>query len=169
MANEILSSERVRELLDYDPETGVFVRKVRMAQAHQVGDRADLPGHGNLKGYRTIGLFNKKYLAHRVAWLYVYGEWPEQHIDHINGERGDNRIANLRDVPLKVNTQNKRSPMPSNKSGLLGAVWYPQNQKFRARIQVGKKFIHIGMFYTAEAAHEAYVRAKRKYHEGCTI
>lgn len=169
MAKRDLSVFTIRECLCYDPKTGVFTRAKRTAQCHQVGDRADLPAYGNLFGYRTIGLQGDKHLAHRVAWAHFYGEWPGKMIDHINGDKGDNRIANLRDVSAQTNLQNRRNCMPSNVSGLLGAVWNPPTKTWRARIQIGKKFIQLGMFDTALEAHNAYVQAKRIYHAGCTI
>ncbi len=170
MAASILDIQTLRRVLDYNPETGVFTRTARLAQCHQVGDRADYEvTSSKLKGYRRVGLFNERYLAHRLAWFHFYGEWPGKMIDHINGEKGDNRIANLRDVSAQTNLQNKRRCRPSNVSGLLGAVWNPPTKTWRARIQTGKTFVHIGMFNTAQEAHEAYVKAKRIYHAGCTI
>lgn len=169
MAKAILSASVIRELLTYDEATGSFYRKVRTAQSHRVGDRADLPAFGSLKGYRTVGLLNCKYLAHRCAWLYVYGSWPSQFIDHINGKKDDNRISNLRDVAAQINLQNKNKLMNTNKSGFQGAQKYGMSNKYRARIQVDGKTINVGVFETAEEAGAAYIAAKRKYHEGCTI
>lgn len=165
MADNSLSAARVREVLDYDPLTGVFIRKVRLAQCHQVGDRADFQvAAGHLKGYRRIGFDNQRYLAHRVAWLYVHGDWPKDDIDHINGQKGDNRISNLRDVTFAVNMQNRRKPHKDNKSGFLGVSAHVSGT-FVAK--VGGKY--IGSHATPEEAHEAYLQAKRLMHEGCTI
>jgi hypothetical protein len=169
MADEIIAA-RVRELFHYDPATGIFIRRIRLAQRHQAGDRADfLITKGNNTGYYRISFDSKRYMAHRVAWLYVYGEWPKQDIDHINGNPGDNRIENLRDVPNRINRQNMRRPRGPSQSGLLGVFMHKESGKWRARIQVNMKAIHIGLFDTPEEAHEAYLKAKRKYHEGCTI
>ena len=169
MASSIITVERLREVIDYDHERGVFVRKVRLAQRHKVGDRADYEvGSGGLKGYCMIGIDSRAYLAHRLAWLYVHGEWPENDIDHINGCRNDNRISNLRDVTNSVNRQNMRKSRSDSKSGLLGAATHLPGV-FRARVQLKGRLYHIGVFDSAEKAHEAYVKAKRLLHEGCTI
>lgn len=166
MAQAILTAARVREALDYQPQTGAFYRKMRTAQAHQVGDRADFPAFGSLKGYMTVALDGRKWLAHRLAWLHVYGDWPVGPIDHLNRDSSDNRIENLRIATAQENAQNKRRARKDSQSGLMGAVWLAANKKFRARIQVDGKSIHVGMFATAEEAHAAYLAAKQKYHPG---
>ena len=168
-ATAILSAAQVREVLDYNPETGVFIRKVRLAQRHQVGDRADTAlTNPKMLGYRRVSLFSQRFLAHRLAWFYVHGVWPEKHIDHINGETGDNRIANLREADDQLNIENLRKAKIGNKVGLLGVIQHGETQ-WRARIQLHGKGIHIGLFSSPEEAHEAYLVAKRKLHEGCTI
>lgn len=169
MADAILTAQKLREVLNYDPETGIFTRKVRLAQRHQVGDRADFEvTGGNLKGYRRVSLFSQRYLAHRLAWLYVYGKWPEQHIDHINGDRADNRIENLREADDQLNIENQRSARKDSSTGVLGVIPHPDG-RWRARIQVKGRGIHLGLFADQAEAHAAYVAAKRKYHKGCTI
>lgn len=171
MGESALTAERVRELLIYDPETGIFTRKVRTAQRHQVGDRADFVYMGGTSpGYHRVSIDSERYQAHRVAWLYVHGKWPAQFIDHINGIRSDNRMANLREATAQLNQENLRSPRRKNSaSGLLGAQWDEQSGKFRAAIVCGRKRIHLGSFEAAEDAHAAYVIAKRSLHSGCTI
>lgn len=169
MAHEILTAERLREVLHYDPETGIFTRKIRLAQRHQVGDRADFVARGGgLKGYYRVSLFSERHLAHRLAWLYVYGEWPKFEIDHLDGDRANNRIVNLRDVPASINSQNKHKARVDNRSGLLGVTTFGDG-RFRASLYIKGKRVHIGMYQTPEAAHEAYLDAKRKIHPGCTI
>lgn len=171
MADAILTAQKLREVLNYDPETGIFTRKVRLAQRHQVGDRADFEvTGGNLKGYRRVSLFSQRYLAHRLAWLYVYGKWPEQHIDHINGDRADNRIKNLREADDQLNIENqRRARADAVTSKYLGVHFDRPTKKWRARIQHKGKSIHVGMFDCEHAAFAAYLEAKRKYHKGCTI
>lgn len=164
MADEILTAERLREVVDYNPETGVLTRKVRLAQRHRVGDRADM--FWPHMGYWRLSIDSRRYLAHRCAWLYVHGRWPEHNIDHINGNPADNRIANLRDVPQMVNVQNQRTSRAA--SGLIGAQRFADGV-WRARIKVNGKYRHIGLYDTPEEAHRAYIAAKRKLHEGCTI
>jgi len=169
MANAILTADRLREVLNYDPATGIFTRKVRLAQRHHVGDRADfIITGGGMGGYFRVSLDSQRYLAHRLAWLYVKGEWPANEIDHINGDRADNRIDNLRDVVGIINAQNKRKPRSDNKSGFLGVTTFASG-KFRASVHFSGKRIHVGMFDNPEDAHRAYLEAKRLVHEGCTI
>lgn len=107
-------------------------------------------------------------MAHRLAWLYVYGEWPNGDIDHIDGDRLNNRIANLRDVSRRVNLENQRRPKACNKSGFLGVKTF-RDQRFQARIQVRGVQLHLGTFDTPHEAHAAYVAAKRNLHQGCTL
>jgi hypothetical protein len=165
MADADITAARVRELLDYDPATGIFTRKVRLAQRHQVGDRADfIVTGGGLAGYYRGGIDSKRFLAHRLAWLYVNGEWPQQEIDHINGDPGDNRIANLRDVPARINAENKRGPRKDNACGQRGVMAH--QGRWRARIQVDGQTMHIGMYDTPQEAHDAYIAAKLELHEG---
>lgn len=170
MAESILTAERVRELLNYDPDTGIFTRKVRTAQRHQVGDRADFIYCGGASpGYHRVCIDSERYQAHRVAWLYHYGEWPEKFIDHINGDRADNRIENLRQASAQMNLENLRSPQKNSSSGLLGVHWSKQDGKWRAEIGSNRKKIHLGTFACPEMAHAAYLEAKRILHKGCTI
>jgi hypothetical protein len=163
MANDILV-EDLRQLLHYNPDTGVFTWIARAAKAVHVGDVAGSP---DKFGYITIGVKKKIYKAHRLAWLYSYGAWPDGLIDHINGRKGDNRLCNLRVVDLSGNTQNIRRPNRRNKSGFLGVIWF-QN-KWRASITINRKTYRIGDYATPEEAHQAYLEAKRKHHKACTV
>lgn len=170
MAEAILTVERVRELLNYDPATGIFTRKVKTAQRHNVGDRADfLTRGGSSPGYHRVSIDSERYQSHRVAWLYYYGTWPEEFIDHINGDRSDNRIENLRMANSQLNLENIRKPQRNNASGFLGVHWHAQSGKWRSQIISHGKKHHIGLFVTPELAHAAYVNAKRVLHKGCTI
>lgn len=170
MATTDLSAARAREVLDYDPLTGVFTRKVRLAQRHQVGDRADfVVTSGNAAGYRRVSVDSKRYLAHRVAWLLVHGKWPDGLIDHRNGLKSDNRIDNLRPADHQLNNENKRGPRSDGTSGFLGVHWEKHASKWRARLVTNGRSIHIGLFDSAEDAHAAYIAAKREIHKGCTL
>ena len=166
MAKADLTAERLRELLHYDPETGVFTWRVNRGRTAKAGSQAGSPHDG----YVQITVDGREYKAHRLAWLYVHGVWPVGQIDHRFGIRNDNRIGELRDVTPSVNSQNQRIAKRSNKSsGLLGAYWHNVSNKWMAHIGVAGKKIHLGMFDTAEAAHAAYIEAKRRLHAGCTI
>lgn len=162
-----LSAERLRELLNYDPLSGNLTWKIRTSNRIKVGDIA---GALLLTGYLSISIDGKLHRAHRLVWLWVYGVWPDAELDHINGVRTDNRIANLRDVTSSMNQQNLRSARGGTHSGLLGVHKTDKvNKKWRASIKVDGKEKHIGIFFTKEAAQIAYLDVKRKLHVGCTI
>ena len=162
------TAERVTELFDYDAETGALRWRVSK-QGLKVGKVA---GTVHKLGYVYVSADNYRTLAHRLAWVHVYGVWPSGVIDHINGDPSDNRLCNLRDVSRQVNQQNMRSAMCSNLStGLLGACYCKRRHKFVSGIKdpsTGKR-LNLGAFDTAEEAHQAYLSAKRRLHEGCTI
>lgn len=167
MTKEILTREYLVDRLTYDPETGVFTHNHNFGSRYRIGDRADTPGHAALKGYRLVNLLNQKFLAHRVVWLYAYGEMPSLSIDHIDGDRGNNRLSNLRQVSHKTNMQNRRKPRKDNSTGFIGVKSH--GERFRASICIEGKTTHIGVYDTPEQAHIAYVEVKRKHHVGCTL
>lgn len=161
-----LTAERVRELFEYDPDSGVLSwkgpRKGRQKQGLEAGFLIS-------DGYQKVGIDGRRYPLHRVVWLYVFGVWPEGQIDHVNGVRSDNRISNLRDVTAAVNCQNVRKARGSSKSGLLGASWHKQRNRFQAQIKVDGSSRFLGLYATAEEAHQAYLVAKRQMHPGCCL
>jgi len=158
-----LTAARLRELLHYDPETGLFTRLV--ATKGPKGAIGAVAGCLDRKGHRYIRVDGTSYAAHRLAWLYAYGEWPRDMIDHVNGEKDDNRLFNLRDVDMCINMQNRRHS--NNRLGLLGVSAH--KNRFRALIEVDGKSMRLGNFATPQLAHAAYVAAKRVHHPGCTI
>lgn len=160
-----LTAEQLKTTLDYDAETGVFTWRIRPSKAVKAGDVAGCVE--KRIGYITIGIAGRIYKAHRLAWLYTHGEWPRGLIDHINGNKADNRICNLRDVFADGNSQNVRKPNVRNKSGFMGVIWF-QN-KWRASMSVNGKSKWLGDYSTPEEAHQVYLEAKRKYHAACTI
>jgi len=160
-----LTVEQIKDTLDYDAGTGVFIWKIRPSKAVKAGDVAGCVE--KRIGYITVGIGGRVYKAHRLAWLYVYGSWPKGLIDHINGNKADNRIDNLRDVLADGNSQNVRKPNRRNKSGFMGVIWF-QN-KWRASMSVNGKSKWLGDYSTPEEAHQVYLEAKRKYHAACTI
>lgn len=155
----MLTQERLKELLRYDPETGIFVRLVYTSSNAQAGSIA---GCKMNTGYIKITVLNIAYLAHRLAWLYVYGEFPNGQIDHINNIKTDNNICNLREVSNAENAQNKRNHNSNNKLGILGVSM--SKGKFKAGIRINRRGINLGTFATKELARDAYVLAKRKIH-----
>lgn len=158
-----LTQERLRELLDYNPETGVFTWKVKRRGYTEAGN---VCGKSLITdGYQRIQVERRGYAAHRLAWLHVTGEWPKGNIDHINGIRHDNRIANLRDIPASLNRQNLHAATSRNKSSnLLGVSWHNRPRPWRSTIRIDGKRHHLGYFETKEAAFAAYVSAKRQLH-----
>lgn len=159
-----ITVERLRALLDYDPATGNLLWRASPNNRVRAGALAGVIGSN---GYRRVMLDMVRYPAHRLVWLHVTGQWPSQQVDHINGNRADNRFENLRDVSPSANAQNQRAAKASNKSGFLGV--YPARGRFCAAIWLGQAPKHLGYFDSAEAAHAAYVTAKRQMHQGCTI
>lgn len=155
MTNITADISRVRELLDYDASTGILRWKTKRHGTASVGSQA---GSINSKGYRCVKIDGKLYQAHRVAWALVNGEWPAQAIDHKNRNRDDNRIDNLRLATNSQNTANSKRPA-HNTSGLKGVTWHKQRQKWAAQIRKDGKNLHLGLFASAEEAHQAYIKA----------
>jgi hypothetical protein len=154
----MITQQRLKELFDYNKDTGIFINKVRRGRYH-AGTQA---GYLNKDGYFRININNKLYLAHRLAWLYVYGELPE-YIDHINRNPTDNKICNLRAVSKKQNQEN-REKQANNKSGYKGVSWDTQRKKWFSCIQHKYKTIGLGRYDNKEDAYKAYCNAAAKYH-----
>ena len=157
-----LTQEQLQELLHYDHDTGIFTN-LKSRGAVKIGSVA--AGYKNPNGYIYIAIDYKRYLAHRLAWLYVHGNFPVNQIDHINEVKDDNRIVNLRLATDLENKHNQSSPRTNNTSGYLGVGWYKPYGKWQALIQVNGRRKHLGCFDTAEEASEAYLTAKRKLHQ----
>ena len=160
----MITQDRLKELLEYDSNTGAFVWNKTNSNRAKKGSAA---GYKDYCGYTAIKVENKQMKAHRLAWLYVYGVMPTYSIDHINGIRSDNRIENLRDVPHAANCENKRVAAKTNKIGLLGVC--RKYTKWVAQIKHNKKKITIGYYKTPEEAHEAYLAKKRELHAFNTL
>lgn len=149
-----MTQQRLKELLSYDNTTGQFTK---------------LQGHINRKlgtidhdGYLRITLDKKAYRAHRLAWLYVYGEMPKGVIDHINHNKTDNSIDNLRDVELITNSRNMQKHIKC-KSGVLGVRWDKRVNKWQARISVNNKDIYLGFYTDFQDAWDARKKAEIQY------
>lgn len=166
MTSSILTQSRLKELLNYDPETGVFTRLVDVTYNARAGDVA---GSQMTVGYPTINLDGHRYYAHRLAWFYVHGVWPKNQIDHVDGERTNNRIANLREADDAQNRQNRRVSRKDSKSGVLGVSWHQHSKGWAACITTSGIRRHLGVFDTPELAHQAYLRAKHALHEFNTL
>jgi len=157
MKNLLLTQEKLKQLLDYDSDTGIFRWRVRKAQCVKIGT---LAGYKSKKGYRLIGVDGKYHYTHRLAWLYVYGEFPKNEIDHINHITDDNRISNLRSVTHSENGRNQ-SVQKNNTSGIMGV--HKWKKKWVAKIQVDGKYKHLGYFENIKDAKKARERAKIRY------
>lgn len=158
MTRQKPSPAEMQEMFSYDHITGVLTRKRNRNSTFTSKDK---------DGYIRVRVGNGILYLHQVAFVVFHGRWPSGQIDHINGNKIDNTIANLRDVEQATNLENRRSPLGNNKSGCLGVSLH--HGRWRAKIQVDRKSIVIGKFDTPEEAHQAYVNAKRRLHGGCTI
>jgi hypothetical protein len=144
----------LRSEMEYDQKTGHFKWLVNKG-----GKRSgNIAGCLRPDGYRAIKFDGKHYLAHRLAWFYVYESMPKKELDHIDGNRDNNKINNLREATSSQNKQNTKMSKQS-KSGLKGAHYHKISKKWLSRIKVNKKTIHLGYFDTKEEAHEAYKSA----------
>ena len=151
--------ERLAELFQYDPETGALLWRVHRGSKIKPGKPA---GGKNGQGYIDVMLDGKHIKAHRIAWAMVYGYWPAWPIDHIDGRRDNNAIANLREITTAGNSQNVTEPRSNNQTGFLG-VW-KRGDRYAAEIRAGGKTTRLGTFATAEEASAAYRAAKLEIH-----
>lgn len=153
-----MTAEELRLHVTYDPETGEFRRT-----GFRRKDRSGAPcGTKMNRGYLVISIRNKTYLCHRLAWLYMTGEWPRLQIDHINLDRADNRFSNLREATPHQNNGNRRASS-RNTSGAKGVVWNSANRKWIAQITHGTSNKYLGSFARKEDAANAYADAARKH------
>lgn len=158
MSDDTLTASILRQLFRYSPETGEFFWIVPR-KGRKLGARA---GGIDLGGHRVIGIDGKLYRAARLAFLYMTGEWPKNHVDHINGIRDDDSWANLRDVTNKENARNARTGS-NNSSGHIGVSRHPMSTKWRAHIKVDGRQIHLGMWDSFADAVNARKAAEQKY------
>jgi len=154
----MLSQDRIRELFDYDSETGIVTRKKTITYNAKQGKIVGCVSKNRL----VVRVDGKMYLLHRLIWLHVYGRLPT-FIDHINRNPLDNRLCNLREVTLKQNSENK-AKQKNNKSGLKGVHWDTARKKWFACIQTNNKTIALGRYESKEEAYHAYRDAASKYH-----
>lgn len=164
-----VNAETVRELFDYNPDSGIFLWKPRkLRPEHTRIDKAwntrlagRPAGRPHRHGHLYANINYRNYALHRLAWLYVYGKWPSRSIDHINGNPTDNRMSNLRECTQTQNMRNARI-RKDNTSGIKGVYWVKKEQKWRAFINVGGKLIILGTFEMKEEAAECRRKAASK-------
>lgn len=159
-----LTQERLMELLRYEHETGNFYWRTTGKGRKNICEPA---GALDGDGYRRIHITSGIYSCHRLAWLWMTGEWPTHDLDHINGVRDDNRWDNIREATSALNAQNRRRAAKTSSTGYLGVV--PYENRFQAQIKVNGKTTHLGSYKTAQEAHGVYVNAKRLLHVGNTL
>lgn len=170
----MLTQEYLKSRLNYDSSTGIFTWKGQQLSSFKRESRGKVwniryankhAGTVDLKGYIGIVLDYKRYYAHRLAWFYIYGEFPSNQVDHIDSIKNNNCIANLRIANNSENHQNQIKALKHNKStGLLGASFCKQRQKFIAQIAINGQHFNLGGFDTAEQAHKKYIETKRNLH-----
>lgn len=157
-----VTAERLRQVLDYNPATGEFRWKTKLGPVDRIGEIA---GTISNRGRRHIAIDRTVFAAHRLAWLYVYGAWPSGQLDHRNLNKLDDRIENLRPATRQQNSAN-RPVLRNNRLGVKGVSITPRvrrPQRYRARIRVDNRLIHLGYFSTPEQASEAYRLAAVKH------
>lgn len=155
----MITQEKLKEHLLYNSETGIFTWINSFSRRVKVGSVA-----GTMRqGYVDIRINNKNYGSHRLAWLYVYGVMPKGFIDHINRDRTDNRICNLREASKLENSRNVTNKS-SNTSGYRGVNWNKSVNKWEARIRNNYKRIHLGFFDNVESASIAYENKAKEIH-----
>ena len=145
-----LSQEKVRELLQYESDTGRFFWRNDGSEA----------GTYTL-GYRAIRINGRRYFAHRLAWLYVCGRWPRDQIDHIDRDKSNNRIANLREATASQNRFN-RWVSYKNRSGIRGVRFEPKRKRWRADIRKNGRTLFLGRYETPSEAMAVYARAAQE-------
>lgn len=155
---DAIDAKRLRSVLEYDAASGAFI----WISDRGNGRRGKLAGSINVDGYLCIKVDKKLYGAHRLAWLYVYGEFPTHEIDHIDGNRLNNAIINLRDVTHQQNMHNQCNAQKHNGTNIFGVS--RNGKSFAARIRINGKQLWLGTFKTKAAAHEAYLKTKRELH-----
>lgn len=159
MSNASLTQSEIKQILHYDQDTGIFTWKVNRTGTALAGTVA-----GKMtKGRVQIKINGKRYYAHRLAWIYVYGEWPTQEIDHINLVMDDNRIENLRQATHQQNNWNKKCRKGS-RSGHKGVCFDKSSSKWRSECMVNGSRKLLGYFPTPEEASEAYTEYAKKHH-----
>lgn len=155
-----LTQEHLKSILHYNPDTGLFIRLINLSNSTKVGD---IIGSYSGNGYLHAQIGGKTYLLHRLAFFYMTGKFPENYVDHINGEKDDNKWVNLRKANNSENQMNS-CKRKDNTSGYKGVTFRKKNNMWESVIMSNGKYIYLGYFNNPEEAHEAYKTASLKYH-----
>lgn len=154
----MISYDELVKRFHYDPKTGEFTRKLRSGKKPE-----KKVGTISTDGYAEARIDNKRYFLHRLAWLYMTGEWPRHQIDHINRDKLDNRWANLREASGRQNGWNKPK-MPNNTSGFKGVTFHKQTGKWQAQINYFGRNKYLGIFTKKNDAKQAYEAEAKSLH-----
>jgi len=155
-----LSIERLREVLSYSPESGLFFWKIATNNSIKVGQIA---GCACCDGYMFIRIDSKRYMSHRLAWFYMTGNWPKYQIDHIDCDKANNRISNLREATNAQNQRN-RGRRRDNSSGYKGVSWNSARRKWQSRIKLNGRYKSLGYYDSPDAAWIAYCESANRLH-----
>lgn len=156
----MITQNQLKEELEYNPETGLFIRK----KSGNGNNKGDVAGSKDKDGYIIIRVHGKRYKAHRLAWLYIYGYLPKAQIDHINRNKSDNRISNLREVFHADNRKNQ-DKTKRNSTGRKGVSFSgDKNKPYRVYCSINGVNTYLGMFKTLEEAGNAYDESAKKHH-----
>lgn len=156
---DLIDLQYLKSIIHYDASIGLFTRIAKSGPNAVVGP---ITGHHH-SGYQFIRVKGKKYAARRLAWFYVNGKWPDDTIDHINGEKSDNRIDNLRQASRKHNNFN-RQRYRNNTSGFKGVTWHKASRKWMARVYANRQVYELGCFNSKIEAANAYNNAATSVH-----
>ena len=159
----LITAEEARALLNYDPNTGEFTWKVSHGSNGKIRE-GKKTGVKHNKGYVKICINKRQYQAHRIAWLITHGKWPTGVIDHIDRDRSNNRLSNLRDISSVENSHNSIKATSLSKSGLRGVYMKKGSERWCASIRANGEIHALGWFDSKELAYAAYLDAKAKYH-----
>jgi hypothetical protein len=155
----LLTQEDLMDRLEYDQETGDFT----YAKSYFKCKKGNKAGHPNRDGYLVIMIARRYYKCHRLAWLYVHGEWPSKDLDHINGIRSDNRITNLREATRNQNGHNRKL-QKNNICGVKGVNYRESRNRWVTRVRFNNKVYHIGTFKTLEEAKSKREEKAKELH-----
>jgi hypothetical protein len=151
----MITQAELKEVLDYNPDTGVFTWKKTVNSRAVIGSIA---GHQDYNVYIQISIYGKKYRAHSLSFLYMTGEWPKELVDHINQIKDDNRWSNLREATVSQNNINSKK-QKNNKSGYRGVYWDSKNKIWRVQIKYKSKHKYLGRYTDIKEAAEVYKKA----------
>lgn len=158
----MVDRDGLKRVFNYDPQTGIFTRRIDSGR-HGRWKAGTPAGCKNSLGYTVVRIGPTLYAAHRLAFLYVFGEWPAVGIDHKDGNKSNNKIDNLRLATQAENLQNRRAAQRNSSSGILGVYWSKRKLRWIASLKSGDDR-HHSSHLTAEAAASAYEGAKRELH-----